>query len=89
MSLRRYAARKKRRTAWDGRQGRGIFFYTDDGRIAGQDYKWVKDALTVTVAMFWQMGLETNLDKIKAMVYTPGFIWGKVGEMAYKRRETG
>ena len=35
------------------------------------------------------MGLETNLYKTKAMVCTPGFIWGKVGGVAYKRGATG
>ena len=35
------------------------------------------------------MGLETNLEKNKAMVCTPGFIWGKWGELVYLRRETG
>ena len=49
----------------------------------------MQDALTITVAMFWQMGIETNLDKTKEMVCTPGFIWRKVGELAHKRQETG
>ena len=49
----------------------------------------MKEALTVMIAMFCQMGLETNLEKSKAMVCTPGLIWGKVGEMDYKRQVTG
>ena len=48
----------------------------EDGRIAGRDHEWVQNALTVTVAMFRRMGLETNLEKTKLMVCTPGFIWG-------------
>ena len=65
-----------------------IVFYVDDGRIAGHDYEWLQDALDVTVAMFWRMGLETNLEKNKAMVCTTGFIWGKWRELAYKRQVT-
>ena len=56
-----------------------LVFYEDCGRIAGRNHEWVHDALTVTVAMFWHMGLDTNLDKTKAMVCTPGFIWVKWG----------
>ena len=40
-----------------------LVFYADDGRIVGRDHEWVQDALTVTVAMFRRMGLETNLEK--------------------------
>ena len=35
----------------------------DDGRILGQYYIWVQDALTVTVVMFLRTGLDTNLEK--------------------------
>ena len=56
---------------------RNFIFYVDDGRIAGKDQEWVQDALTITLAMFWRMGLETNLEKTKAMVCTTGFIWGE------------
>ena len=45
--------------------------------------------MTATLALFRRMGLETNLDKTKAMVCTPGFIWGKWGELAYKWWATG
>ena len=40
---------------------RNLIFYANKGRIAGQDHMWVQDALSVTVAMFCRMGLETNL----------------------------
>ena len=49
----------------------------------------MQDALTVTVSMFWWIGIETDLNKTKAMVYTPGFIWGYYGGLFYKRRATG
>ena len=48
-----------------------LVFYTDGGSIAGQDHEWIKDALTLRVAMFCRMGLDTNLDNTKAMVCTP------------------
>ena len=35
------------------------------------------------------MGLYMNLEKTKAPVCTPGYIWGKWSEEAYKRRATG
>ena len=59
------------------------------GRITGRDHEWVQDTLTVAVAIFWQMGLDTKLDKTKAMVCTHIFIWGKWGELAYTRQATG
>ena len=52
-------------------------FNADYGMIARRYHEWVQDALTVTVAMFYFMGLEMNLDKTKAMVCTPGIIYGK------------
>ena len=66
-----------------------LVFYGYDGEIFGRYHEWVQDALAVTVAMFRGMGLETNLKKTKAMVCTQGFIWGKWGDLAYKRRATG
>ena len=68
---------------------RNLVLYTDGGRIAGRDHQWLHDALTVTVAMFRMMRLETNLENTKSMVCTPGFTWGKWGEQAYKRWEVG
>ena len=68
---------------------RNIIFYANNGRIAGRDYVWVQDALSVTVAMFRRMGLEKNLENNKTIVFTPGFVWGEWGEQACKRRATG
>ena len=51
---------------------RNVIFYADDDTIAGQDHEWVQDALSVTVAMFRRMGLDTNIEKSKTMVYRPG-----------------
>ena len=47
---------------------RNLIFYVDDRRICGRDHIWVQDALTVLVAMFQPMELETNLDNNKALV---------------------
>ena len=58
-----------------------LVFYADDG--------WVKNALTVTVAMFRRVVIETNLENTKALVCTPGCIWDKCIKAAYKRRATG
>ena len=68
---------------------RKLFFYADGGRIVGREHGWVHDALAVTVAMLCRIGLEANLEKTKAMVCTPKFIWEKWGETAYKQRATG
>ena len=38
--------------------------------------------------IFDRAGLQTNLDKTKALIYTPGFIWGKQGAEAYKQQAT-
>ena len=66
-----------------------LILYADDGQIAGQGHIWVQDTLTVMVAMFWRMGLDTNMDKTKSMVCTTGFIWGILSDTTYKQRATG
>ena len=55
----------------------------------GRYHEWVHYALSVTVAMLCSMGLEANLKKTKSMVCIPRLIWGKWGDTAYKRWETG
>ena len=59
-----------------------IFFYADDGRIAGRDPIWVQTALTKMVRIFDRVGLQTNLNNTKAMICTSGFIWGQQGDEA-------
>ena len=66
-----------------------VCFYTDDGRITGRDTIWVQEALKTMVRMFERFILQTNLNKTKAVIFTPGFIWGHQGAEAYKRRATG
>ena len=67
---------------------RNLIFYADNRSIGGREHIWVQDDLTVSVEMFRRMGLETNLEKTKALVCTPSYIWGKWSEAAYKRRAT-
>ena len=62
--------------AWDGVGGGRAQpdIYADDGRIGEREHIWVQDNLAVSVAMFRQIGLETNRDKTKALVCTPEYI---------------
>ena len=39
--------------------------------------------------MFKNVGLETNLEKIKSLVCTRVYIWGKLNKEAYKIQATG
>ena len=68
---------------------RNLVLYMDGGRIAGRYHIWVQDALMVTAEMLQRVGLETNLEKTKALVCTLGYIWGNWSKAAYKRRATG
>ena len=61
---------------------RKLKFYAENGRIGGRDHIWVQDALPVSVDMFQQMGLDTKLEKNKALVCTPGYIRGKWSDAA-------
>ena len=54
-----------------------LIFYAYNGGIGGRDHIWVQDALTVSIEMFQQMGLETNLEKTKSLVCTHRYIWGE------------
>ena len=45
--------------------------------------------LTVMVRMFERVDLRKNLSKTKAMICTPGFIWGHQVVETHKRRDTG
>ena len=43
----------------------------------------------ISVAMLRRMVLETNLEKNKALVCTPRYVWGEWSEASYKWRATG
>ena len=66
-----------------------MVLYADDGRIEGRYHIWVQYALPVTWEMFRRVGLRTNPENIKALVFTPGYIWGKLSKAVYKCRATG
>ena len=51
-----------------------LVFYADEGWIAGRDHIYVDDALVVTVKMFSRVGIDTNLENMKELVCTPGYI---------------
>ena len=68
---------------------RNRIFYADDEGISVRDHIWVQDALTVSVVVLRWMVLEMNLDKTKALVFTPSYIWGEWSEKSYKRKANG
>ena len=51
-----------------------IYFYADDGRVAGQNPIWVQTALTTMVRIFERVVLQTNLKKTKAIICMPAFV---------------
>ena len=66
-----------------------LIFYMYDGSTGGRYHIWVQDALTVSVAMFRQLGLDKKLEKTNTLVCTTGYIYRKCSEAAYKQRATG
>ena len=64
-------------------------FYANDGWIVGRNPVWVHISLTAMVIMSERVGLQKNLSNTKAIVGTPGFIWGHQGVEAYKQRAAG
>ena len=54
---------------------RNLVLYVDDKIRVGQDHEWVHGSLVVAVDMHCRMVVEANLEKTKAMVCTPRFIW--------------
>ena len=68
---------------------RNLIFYEVDRWILGRDPDWFQDLLLVAVDLFFWVGMETNLEKAKGMVFTLDFIWGHIVKEYYKRRATG
>ena len=66
-----------------------IAFYENDSHIADHNPIWAQTKLEEVVRIFERVVLKKNLGKTKAMVCTPGLIWGQQGTAAYKRRWTG
>ena len=53
---------------------RNLVFYADGGQILGRNPYWLHKELETTIEMFIRVGMEKNLEKTKAMVFTPGLI---------------
>ena len=66
--------------------GKNIVLYADGGCIAGRNPIWVHMTLTAVVRMSEKVGMLTRIGNNKAMVCTPGLIWGQQGTDAYNRR---
>ena len=64
-------------------------FYADDGLVASPDKEWLQEAFEVLVDLFSRVGLRTNTDKTKVMVFLPGSIRTYYSEAAYKRKIEG
>ena len=65
-----------------------IVLNAEDIQIARHNHIYVQTTLTAMVSMFDRVGIHTNLVKTKAILYTPGFIWGQHGSAVYKKRST-
>ena len=54
----------------------GVTLYNENWRIAGIDNIWVGESFGKIVNLFERVGLQTNGDKTKAMVFTLYFLLG-------------
>ena len=68
---------------------KNIVFYADYGRIADCNPISAQTTLTMVVSMLERVGMQKDLGNTKAMVCTPGLIWGRQGTAMYKRRASG
>ena len=66
-----------------------IVLYVEEMLIVMRNPIWVQTTLTATLIIFERVVIQKNLGNTKAMVFTPGFLWGQQGGAAYKRRATG
>ena len=57
--------------------------------MTGREPYWFHNTLLVMVGMFGRVKMETNLERTKEMVCTPGFTRGQIGKESYKRRAMG
>jgi hypothetical protein len=60
-------------------------FYVDDAYLASRNPNFLQRALDVIVGIFDRIGLETNIQIIQAMIYTPGRIRIQLPEDSYAR----
>ena len=45
-----------------------VFFYADDGHMAGKDPAMLQDGLNIIIDLFQHLGLSMNSTKMKAMI---------------------
>jgi hypothetical protein len=64
-------------------------FYVDDAYVAARDPVFLQRALDVLVDTFARVGLEINITKTQAMIYTPGKIPIQLPAESYRRMRTG
>jgi hypothetical protein len=58
-------------------------FYVDEAYLASRDPDFLQRALDVIVGLFDRVGLETNIQKMQAMICTPGRICTQLPEDSY------
>jgi hypothetical protein len=61
-------------------------FHVDDAYLAARDPNFLQVALTSLVSLFEHVGLETNIKKTQAMIYTPSQITTQLLTDSYRRR---
>jgi hypothetical protein len=64
-------------------------FYVDDTYLASSDPDFLQRALNVIVGLFDRVGLKTNVQKMQAMICTPGRIRIQLPEDSYTRMHGG
>jgi hypothetical protein len=64
-------------------------FYVDDAYLASRDLDFLQRALDVIIGLFARVGLETNAQKMQAMICTPGRIRIQLPEDSYARMHGG
>ena len=75
-----------------GREGRHQFavFYADDGMVVSLEPAWIQGAFSALVAIFYRVGLRTNVNKTVSMACHPCRAGaGNRTEAGYSRRLTG
>ena len=68
---------------------RAALFCADDGLVASPSKEWLQESFEVLVDLFSRVGLRTNADKTKVMVFLPGSIRTYYSEDAHKRKLEG
>jgi hypothetical protein len=60
-----------------------VVFFVDDRPVRSRDPIWLQSALNVLVTLFERIGLRTNPDKTKIMMFVPGNIQVSHTKAAY------